>query len=234
MNTPTSMPASPNIAAMKQQQVHRDHSPDASSSTSELSHIEIPQPVHGYPGVNHSSGPPYKTTTQSDRPMSSERQHSKPSSSDQQSRTRLTYQPRRSSQLRFSNSLYPEDSEAFATLEGRPMIADRNGKRPEGEHIMLYLVRIHANIKATQVPTPRKKNAVTPLRGPATLKTHPAARITATGTSQSNLNGRPMVISILNLTSLREFVPPTHTTPTDTSLSSLTLLQATRNHIWTD
>lgn len=130
-NTPNSMPGSPNIAAMKSQSAHRDHSPDAPSS-SEMSRIEIPQPVHGYPGINHPAGPSYNTPTPVDRPLPSERQHSKPPSSDHQSHTRPTYQPRRSSHLRFSDSLSPEDSEAFATLEGRSMNADRNGKRPEG------------------------------------------------------------------------------------------------------
>lgn len=134
-NTPSSMPGSPNIAAMKPKPARRDHSPEASSSTSEMSRIEIPQPVHGYPNnprMNHSAGPSYKLPTPIDRPVASEQQHIKPPTSDHQSHGRPTYQPRRSSQLRYSDSLNPEDSEAFAALEGRTMAADRNGKRPEG------------------------------------------------------------------------------------------------------
>lgn len=234
-NTPNSMPGSPNIAAIKSQSAHRDHSPDASSSTSEMSRIEIPQPVHGYPVINRSAGPSYKKTpTPVDRPLPSERQHSKPPTSDHQNHGRPTYQPRRSSHLRFSNSLSPEDSEAFATLEGRSMTADRNGKHPEGEDIPLCLARFHANIKTTQDPTHQKKKFESPHRGLATLRTHLAARTTATRTSQLNLNGPQTVISILHLASLRKFVHPTRTTPNDTSLSSLILLQVTPNHTWTN
>lgn len=232
-NTPNSMPGSPNIAAMKSQSAHRDHSPDAPSS-SEMSRIEIPQPVHGYPGINHPAGPSYNTPTPVDRPLPSERQHSKPPSSDHQSHTRPTYQPRRSSHLRFSDSLSPEDSEAFATLEGRSMNADRNGKRPEGEDILLCLASFHANIKSTQDPTHQMKNFASPHHGLATLRTHPAARTIATRTIQFNLSDHQTVISILHLASLRKFVPPTRTAPTDTSLSSLTLLQVTPNHTWTN
>ena len=133
-NTPSSMPGSPNIAAMRPQPGPPDHSPEASSSTSESSRIEIPQPVHGYPGMNHSAGPSYKFSNPIDRPVSSERQQSKPPTSNRHSRDRATYQPRRSSQLRFSNSMSPEHSEAFAALEGHAMAGDANGKNPEGEH----------------------------------------------------------------------------------------------------
>lgn len=140
-NTPTSMPGSPHVAAMRPQPAHRDLSPDASSSASEMSRIEIPQPVHGYPGMSNSAGPSSKIPRSFDRPISSERQHGKLPTSDHQSGGRPTYQPRRSSQLRFSNSFNPEESQAFATLEGRSMTADRNGKRPEGEHALLCMVR---------------------------------------------------------------------------------------------
>lgn len=131
-NTPTSMPGSPNIAAMKPQPAHKDLSSKSRSSTSEMSRIETPQQVHDHPGVTHSAGPSNKVPTPFDRPVSSERQHSKPPTSDHQSRGRPTYQPRRSSHLRFSNSQDPEDSEEFATLEGRTMTGGTNGKHAEG------------------------------------------------------------------------------------------------------
>lgn len=233
-NTPSSMPGSPNIAAKKPQPAPRDHSLEGSSSTSEMSRIEIPQPVHGYSGMNHSAGPSNKIPIIFDRPMSSEQQHSKQPTSDHQSWGRPTYQPRRSSQLRFSNSLNPEDSEAFAALEGRPMAANRNRKRPEGEHTPLCLVRSHANFETAQDPTPREKNVVTPHHGIATSRTHPAARIIMTRTSRPNLNGRPTVMFILHLASLGKVVPRTLTIPRDTSLSSLIPLQAIPNHIWTN
>ena len=232
-NTPNSMPGSPNITAMKSQSAHKDHSPDASSSTSEMSRIEIPQPVHGYPGINRSAGPSYKNSTPVDRPLPSERQHSKPPTSDHHNHGRPTYQPRRSSHLRFSNSLSPEDSEAFATLEGRSMTADRNGKRLEGKDILLCSARFHANIKVAQDPTHQEKKFETPHHGLVTLRNHPAARTTATRSSQLNIKGPQMVISILHLANLRKFVRPTRTAPTDTSLSSLILSQVTPIHTWT-
>lgn len=136
-NTPSSMPGSPNIAAMKPQPAHRDHSVERPSTASDMSRLEIPQPAHGYPDMSHSTGPSYKIPTLVDGPVSSERQDNKPPTSDHQKRGRPTYQPRRSSHLRFSNSLNPEDSEAFAALEGRTMAADADGKRPKGERVLL-------------------------------------------------------------------------------------------------
>ncbi len=232
-NTPASMPGSPSIAAMKPQPAHRDQSSAASSSASESSRIEIPQQVHEFPGINRSAGPSHKTSTPYDRPRSSERKHSKPSTSDHQNHGRPTYQPRRSSHLRFSNSLSPEDSAAFAALEGRTMTAEGNGKRSEGEHSRLCPMGFHANLKITQDPTHQKKNSVNPHHGLATLRIHPVARLTVTQTSQRYLNRRRTVIFILHLASPRRSVPPTHTIPTDTSLSNLILLQATQNHTWT-
>lgn len=146
-NTPTSMPGSPNIAAMKPQPAQRDHAPEASSSTSEMSRVEVPQPVHRYTGMNPAAGPSYKTPTSFDRSIPSERQHSKPPAADHQNLGRPTYQPRRSSHLRYSNSLDPEESEALAALEGRTMAGDSNGKRHEGEHVPLWLVRSHPNLR---------------------------------------------------------------------------------------
>lgn len=145
-NTPTSMPGSPNIAAMKPQPAHQGLSSQARPSTSEMSRIEIPQPVHDHPGVTHSAGTSQKAPIPFDRLGSSERQHSKPPTSDHQSRGRPTYQPRRSSHLRFSNSQDPEDSEAYATLEGHTATGGRNGKGAEGEHVGLCLERYVAKL----------------------------------------------------------------------------------------
>ena len=133
-NTPSSMPGSPNLAASKSQPIHKEQSLDG-SSTSDTSRIEIPQPVHGQPGNGHFSNPSYKSPAPVNRPVSSERQLKKPPASDPQNISRPTYQPRHSSQLRFSDSLDPGDSEAFAALEGRPLTASANGKPHEGERI---------------------------------------------------------------------------------------------------
>ena len=135
-NTPSSMPGSPNIAPMKPQAVHKEHPPEGSSSTSDMARIEIPQPVHGYPGANHSASPSHNIPTTFDSSMSSEQQRNRSQASDHPNHNRPTYQPRHSSHLRFSNSLSPEDSEAFAALESRPLAADRNGKRPKGAYTL--------------------------------------------------------------------------------------------------
>lgn len=119
-NTPaSSMPGSPDISALRKHQHLQDQSPDGQSSNSDMSRLEIPQPTHGIPGVNQSSGPSPTLSTPFDRTMPAERRHHAPTTSDHQARGRATYQPRRSSHLRISNSFKPDDSEAFATLEGR-------------------------------------------------------------------------------------------------------------------
>lgn len=230
-NTPSSMPGSPSIAAMKAQPPPGAHSREASSSNSKMSRIEIPQPVHGYPGMNHSSGPSYKNSTPVDRPVSSERQQKKPPPFDYQSVGRPTYQPRRSSQLRFSNSLDPQNSEALAVLEGRTTGTGPKGKRPEGKLISMSLGGSNANLKNAQNLT-HQKNIVTPDCGLATPRAHPAAKIIVKRTSRSNLNGRRTVTFVPHLASIRILVPPTLTTLKGTSLSSSTPLQAIPNHIW--
>lgn len=230
-NTPASTPGSPNSAVMKMQPTQRDQRSEASSSISEMSRIDVPQPVHEYSGTNHSAGPSHKLPTPLDRPISSERHHSKPPNSDHQKHGRPTYQPRQSSHLRFSNSLSPEDSEAFAALRDRTVTAGGNGKHLEGEHLPLCQGTYLANTRTIQAPTRQGRRIVAPRHGLATLRTHQAARIIATGTS---LGGRPTIIYILHLVSLQESVPQTHTIPTDTSLFNLTLLQAIPNHTWTN
>lgn len=147
-NTPASTPGSPNTAAMKLQSTHKNHPSESSSSISEMTRIEVPQPVHEHLSINYSAGPSHNLPTPLDRPMSSERQHSKPPSSDHQNHGRPTYQPRRSSHLRFSNSLSPEDSKAFAALEGHTVTAGGNGKQPEGEQIPLCPGISLANFRA--------------------------------------------------------------------------------------
>ena len=175
-NTPSTMPGSPNIAAMKPLPAHGEYSPESSSSTSETSRIEVPQPVHGYSGINNSSSLSNKTPTPVNRPMSSERQHNKPPLSDHQSHGRPTYQPRRSSQLRFSNSIDPQNSDAFAALEGRTTAVHANGKRPEGDNTQLCMEKFNADLMTAQDPTHQEKSIATPHRGLAILRTHPAVR----------------------------------------------------------
>ena len=232
-NTPSTMPGSPNIAAMKPQPAHKDYSPETSSSASETSRIEIPQPVHGHHATKHSSGIPNKISAPVDRPVSSERQHKKPHPSEHQSLGRPTYQPRRSSQLRFSNSLDVENSEALAALEGRTRAADRKGKRPEGKYDSLTQEGFNANSGTAQDLTPQEMNIVIQHRGLAILRAHPAVRITMMYTSRSHLDGPRTVIFIPALANPHKLVPLTLTIPKDTSPLSSILLQAIPNHIWT-
>lgn len=102
---------------------------DRASSVSNVSHLEIPQPVHGYPAPSST----YSTRSSeiSDAPfergLSSEhlqtRNLSYQPESARISRSRPTYQPRHSSHLRFSNSqgydYEHNNSAAMAALEGR-------------------------------------------------------------------------------------------------------------------
>ena len=232
-NTPSTMPGSPNIAASKPQPPFKDYSPEASSSGSETSRVEVPQPVHGHPGTNHASGTSKKIAAPVDRPVASERQHKQPHPSENQNLGRPTYRPRRSSQLRFSNSLDAENAEALAALEGRTRAADHKGKRPEGKHDSLTRDGFNANSGTAQGLTPQERNIVTQHRGLAILRAHPAVKIAMMYTSRSHRDGRQTVTLIPALASPHKLVPLTLTIPKDTSPPSSILLQAIPNHIWT-
>ena len=232
-NTPSTMPGSPNIAAMKPQPPQKDYTPEASSSASETSRIEVPQPVHEHPGTKYSSGISKKVSAPVDRPVSSERQQKKPHPSEHQSHSRPTYQPRRSSQLRFSNSLDAETSEALAALEGRTRVADYKGKRLEGKYDSLTQGGLNANPGTAQDLTPQERNIVTQHRGLAILRAHPAVTITMMCTGRLNLDGPRTAAFIPALARPHKLVPLKLTTPKDTSPLSSILLQAIPNHIWT-
>ena len=83
--------------------------------------LDVPQPIHGHPissqgrtsTSSYLSGPPI------DPQLDSERLPRSSIASEGVSRARPTYQPRRSSGLRFSNS--NDNSGALAALEGRRM-----------------------------------------------------------------------------------------------------------------
>lgn len=129
-NTPApSAPDSPTSnASVPQSPARPAHSPDRASSSSNISRLEIPQPVHGYPGVMTSRGGPSSANVPFERGLSTERSPSRPSStvSDHVPRGRPTYQPRRSSHLRFSNSQDVDNSAAMAALEGGLLTQKRN------------------------------------------------------------------------------------------------------------
>lgn len=114
----------------------RDHAPDRASANSDLSHIEIPQPIHRHADTDRPSTGPSK------------RIRNPPPTSDHQSRGRISYEPRRSSQLRYSSYSSSEDPEAPTALDGRSVVSDRHGKRPEGNHTLPTSLhkRRHADI----------------------------------------------------------------------------------------
>lgn len=133
-NTPAgSIPGSPRLSGMtvRHTAASSDPSADRTSSASNMSRIDMPQPALAHPQVNVPSGSPSKAYNPFDR---SARKHEPPHASDHQVRGRLTYQPRRSSHLRYSNSLNPEDPEELAALEGQSMLTHSKGKRPESMH----------------------------------------------------------------------------------------------------
>lgn len=131
-NTPaSSLPGSPTLSGTTQLAVQPESSKGRPSSSSNMSSVEIAQPLHERPEVSRPSGSTAAVRVPLERPA---RQHQKPPTSDHQPRGRTTYQPRRSSHLRFSNSFDPEDTENLAALEGSPMLTSKQGKRPEGKN----------------------------------------------------------------------------------------------------
>ena len=142
-NTPAnSVPGSPEIFA-NAKAAHRDLSPDRTSSPSTMSRIEMPQPIHPHPAVMMPSGSNNRKRNPSSDPRVPGRTHKPPPTSDHQRRGQATYRPRRSSKLRYSDSIDPEDPEALAALEGNPSADDRNGKRPEGSYTVPLRLSLH-------------------------------------------------------------------------------------------
>jgi len=129
-NTPTgSLPGSPRLSGTTQLAAQSESSKGRPSSSSIMSNTGRPQPHQARLEVNPPSGSSSTVANPLDRPV---RQYKQPPTSDHQSRGRTTYQPRRSSQLRFSNPFDLEDPEALAAVEGHPMLTEKDGKRPEG------------------------------------------------------------------------------------------------------
>ena len=132
-NTPApSLPDSPmSSASASPGSVRRNSSPDRASTSSNISRLEMPLPVHGYPGAHarsvQSSG---VVNAPFERGLAPERNSSRPNSISPEylnrdiPRGRQTYQPRRSSHLRFSNS-QSDNSAVFAALGGHHMISNR-------------------------------------------------------------------------------------------------------------
>ncbi|KAL8935502.1 MAG: hypothetical protein Q9216_005393 [Gyalolechia sp. 2 TL-2023] len=136
-SNPNSTPGSPELSANRasapQFAAQTAPSSDRASTVSNTSRLEIPQATHGHPRPDPrltSASHTRVTSNPFDRSNSSERLPSRPGSSfaEYMPRGRPSYQPRRSSHLRFSNSHPPGSAEALATLEGR-QLASKTGSK---------------------------------------------------------------------------------------------------------
>ncbi|KAL8766342.1 MAG: hypothetical protein Q9209_006869 [Squamulea sp. 1 TL-2023] len=137
-NTPgNSIPGSPALSATKETPtpVHTVPASDRASSVSSMSRLEIPQVAHGHPrpsparssnsGYSRVSGNPF------DRSIASDRSPSRLSAYNDHTVNgvhRPTYQPRRASHLRYSNSHATDNAEALASLEGRQLTSKTGSK----------------------------------------------------------------------------------------------------------
>ena len=131
-NTPsTSVPGSPAFSESSEQNSGNAGSSEQPSSTTIVPRLEMPQPA-----LNPTSSRPLSSSF--DRAVSAEIIPTRPSSSEFTSRGRPTYQPRRSSHLRFSNSHDNDNSEALAALEGRQSATTSRGSQLAGKsHLAL-------------------------------------------------------------------------------------------------
>ncbi|KAL9580802.1 MAG: hypothetical protein Q9212_004281 [Teloschistes hypoglaucus] len=144
-NTPAnSTPGSPSLLANKDPAVQHPAPADRSSTVSDMSRLEIPQPAHGgRPRQNPSRSSNASYTRSSggnpggnpfERSRSSEASSSRPNSTytDFVPRGRPTYQPRRASGLRYSNSPAVDNADALAHLEGRTLSSLTGSKSSNG------------------------------------------------------------------------------------------------------
>ena len=95
--------------------------PERTPMTSSRRSLEVPRPVHGHPasGQSRNSAPSRNSGALQDQYNEHERVPRSSTASDNVPRARPTYQPRRSSGLRYSNS--HDTTGALAALEGRRM-----------------------------------------------------------------------------------------------------------------
>ena len=106
---------------------------DRLSASTEVPRLELQRSKSAEPHFKPPPGLP-KTYTAFDGAGSSTRQYDPPLTSDHKRRGRPSYEPRRSSHLRYSNSINPEDEKNLEALVSRSVPDDRHGKRREGEN----------------------------------------------------------------------------------------------------
>ena len=133
-NTPAgSTPGTPTFLA-NANSARGEPSPDRASSASIMSHLEMPQPTQGYPTVMITS----ESNSQDSSPfadlrVSLDSTQQPPPKSDHMPHRRPSYKPRRSSQLRYSNSMRSEDPESLAAREHHYLMPHGKGKERQGK-----------------------------------------------------------------------------------------------------
>ncbi len=172
-NTPApSIPDSPmSSASASPRSIRRPSSPDRTSTSSNISKLEMPQPVHGYPGVGHVRAVSASGVVNApfERGIAPERSSSRPNSISPEylnrdiPRGHQTYQPRRSSHLRFSNS-QSDSSAAMAALEGHHLISKRESSDGKLRYFFSPKTVIAADSCVTESYEQPKNRNSTPLR----------------------------------------------------------------------
>ncbi|KAI4248022.1 MAG: hypothetical protein L6R40_001111 [Gallowayella cf. fulva] len=140
-NTPAnSTPGSPFLSATKETPAQPAQPSDRASTASNMSRLEIPQPAHGHarssPARSYNSGHSRVSGNPFDRSLSSDRSPSRISTyidHTAHGAHRSTYQPRRASHLRYSNSHTTDNAEALASLEGRHLASKTGSKSSQGK-----------------------------------------------------------------------------------------------------
>ncbi|KAL8998027.1 MAG: hypothetical protein Q9169_002867 [Polycauliona sp. 2 TL-2023] len=153
-NTPAnSLPGSPALSATKDMPtpVHPAPASDRASTVSSMSRLEIPQAAYGVPRPSpaRSSNSSYTRVSGNpfDRSISSDRSPSRLSAYNDYAASashRPTYQPRRASHLRYSNSHTADSAEALASLEGR-QLGSMTGSKSSQESAEYELSGQHAS-----------------------------------------------------------------------------------------
>lgn len=142
-NTPnasaTGSPA-PSIMLEHDSAKHAQYPQRAPMASSHRS-VEVPRPIHGHPAYNQSRSSTASRNSGAlhDQYNEHERLPRSSTASDNLPRVRATYQPRRSSGLRYSNS--HDTTSALAALEGRRMAPTPENAESQGRRttfIVLY------------------------------------------------------------------------------------------------
>ena len=140
-NTPAgSTPGTPTFLA-NAKSTRGEPSPDRVSSASVMSHLEMPQSTQGYPMAMIASESNSQDSSQfADRRVSLDSTQ-QPPKSDPMPHRRPSYKPRRSSQLRYSNSMRSENPESLAARNDHHLVSHGKGKERQGNFLGVLFLR---------------------------------------------------------------------------------------------